>query len=118
MVSIFRKNLKNTELLRQGLTRIEGVGTWRANLICDSLGLNPKLRVKDLGRSQLDSILYRLQNHFYTGPELKKIVSRDVNKLIHRGCYRGVRHRRRLPVRGQRTHTNSKSARKFLRIFR
>jgi len=118
MVSIFRKNLKKTQRLRQELTRIEGVGAWRANSICDSLGLNPNLLVKDLSRSNLDQILYRLQNHFFTGPELKKMVYSDVTRLVQLGSYRGVRHRKRLPVRGQRTHTNSKTARKFLRIFR
>lgn len=117
MVTILRKNLKKTKLLRQELTRIEGVGFWRANQICDYLGLNPRLRVQQLGRSQLDSILSLLQNHFYTGPDLKKLVFQDVQRLIQLGSYRGVRHRKRLPVRGQRTHTNSKTARKFLRVF-
>lgn len=118
MVTIFRKNLKKTKVLRYELTKIEGVGKLRANQICDYLGLNPRLRVQQLGRSQLDSILSLLQNHFYTGPELIKIVCQDVQRLIQLGSYRGIRHRQKLPVRGQRTHTNAKTAKKFLRILR
>nr|YP_009310479.1 ribosomal protein S13 [Pyramimonas parkeae]AOT98959.1 ribosomal protein S13 [Pyramimonas parkeae] len=115
MVTFFRKSLNNNKLVCNELQKLLGVGFMRAHLICGLLGLNPKLKVENLSRQNVDSIKHLLDFRFYTGPDLVKINNLDLKRLISLNCYRGLRHRRKLPVRGQRTNTNAKTARKSKR---
>ena len=100
-----------------GLTAIYGVGRSRAEKICQSLAIPPQTKVKDLVDAQLDGIRQVLLEFKVEG-DLRREVQLSIKRLMDLGCYRGQRHRRGLPVRGQRTRTNSrtrKGPRKMIR---
>lgn len=116
MVSILNKNLKDTNKLKQELKKIFGIGVWKANQICAILGLDPNMRVNEISLQNLDQLSNLINVNYYTGSELQKLTKEDVGRLVRIGTYRGFRHIQRLPVRGQRTHTNAKTAKKFIRF--
>ena len=100
-----------------GLTSIYGVGRSRAEKICQNLTIPPQTKVKDLLDAQLDAIRQALLDFKVEG-DLRREVQLSIKRLMDLGCYRGIRHRRGLPVRGQRTRTNSrtrKGPRKMIR---
>lgn len=100
-----------------GLTAIYGVGRSRARKICQNLGISPETKVKDLLDAQLDAIRQSILTYKLEG-DLRREVSISIKRLMDLGCYRGIRHRRGLPVRGQRTRTNArtrKGPRKMIR---
>ncbi len=100
-----------------GLTAIYGVGRSRAKKICVDLDIPPQTKVKDLVDGQLDAIRQELLKFKVEG-DLRREVQLSIKRLMDLGCYRGIRHRRGLPVRGQRTRTNSrtrKGPRKMIR---
>jgi small subunit ribosomal protein S13 len=115
MVSILNKNLKDTNKLKQELTKILGVGIWKAKQICAILGLNPNIRVNEISLQNIDQLNNLININHYTGSELQKLIKEDVARLIRIGTYKGFRHIQKLPVRGQRTHTNAKTVKKFTR---
>ncbi len=71
--------------------------------------MNPNTRVKDLSEDEVSRIRKTIQDGFTVEGDLRKEVSQDIKRLMEIGCYRGLRHRRNLPVRGQRTHTNART---------
>ena len=100
-----------------GLTAIYGVGRSRARKICQNLDIMPETKVKDLLDAQLDAIRQQIISYKVEG-DLRREVSISIKRLMDLGCYRGIRHRRGLPVRGQRTRTNArtrKGPRKMIR---
>ncbi len=100
-----------------GLTAIYGVGRSRAERICRDLAIPSQTKVKDLGDDQLEAIRQQLSNFKVEG-DLRREVQLSIKRLMDLGCYRGIRHRRGLPVRGQRTRTNArtrKGPRKMIR---
>ena len=90
------------------LTYIYGVGTTRADNICVAAGLNPTTKVKDLVEEELDKIRQEIAT-FETEGDLRREVSMNIKRLMDLGCYRGIRHRKGLPVRGQQTQTNART---------
>ncbi len=92
-----------------GLTYIYGVGRSRAGSILAEAQINPDTRIKDLDESQLGRIRSVLEGQGDIEGDLRKRVQMDIKRLMDIGCYRGLRHRRALPVRGQRTHTNART---------
>lgn len=113
MIYLLKKNLREWKELRKELAVIKGFGKITACQICDRLGLNPKLLVKDLRFSQKKLLLeMATKNHVY-GFKLKKLVLRDITRLAISCCYRGIRHTRRLAVRGQNTHSNAKTVKRL-----
>ena len=90
------------------LTSIYGIGRTTAMRICAATGLDPNKPVKDLAEPDLDSLRAEVANHVVEG-DLRRDVSMSIKRLMDLGCYRGLRHRRGLPVRGQRTHTNART---------
>ena len=90
------------------LTSIFGIGKTRAQAICAATGINPTDFVKDLTESQLDDLRTAVGNYQVEG-DLRRDVSMNIKRLMDLGCYRGIRHRRGLPVRGQRTQTNART---------
>ena len=90
------------------LTSIFGIGKTRAQAICAATGINPTDFVKDLTESQLDDLRTAVGNYQVEG-DLRREVSMNIKRLMDLGCYRGIRHRRGLPVRGQRTQTNART---------
>ncbi|MGR8920656.1 MAG: 30S ribosomal protein S13 [Gammaproteobacteria bacterium] len=90
------------------LTSIYGIGLTRAKAICAASGVEPDAMVKDLTEGQLDSLRNEV-GKFQVEGDLRREVSMNIKRLMDLGCYRGIRHRRGLPVRGQRTQTNART---------
>jgi small subunit ribosomal protein S13 len=92
-----------------GLTYIYGIGRSRATSILKEAGVNADTRVKDLNEDELGRIRGVLEAQGEIEGDLRKRIQMDIKRLMDIGCYRGLRHRRSLPVRGQRTHTNART---------
>ena len=91
-----------------GLQAIYGIGATRAKLICEAAGIVPSTKVKDLDESQLESLREQVAKYEVEG-DLRREVTMSIKRLMDMGCYRGFRHRRGLPCRGQRTRTNART---------
>ncbi len=91
-----------------GLTAIFGIGRNRANAICAAAKVKPDTKVKDLSDAQLESLRTEVAKFRVEG-DLRREVSMNIKRLVELGAYRGLRHRRGLPVRGQRTRTNART---------
>jgi len=92
-----------------GLTYIYGIGRSRANAILKEANVNLDTRIKDLSEDELSRIRSILEVQGEIEGDLRKRIQMDIKRLMDIGCYRGLRHRRSLPVRGQRTHTNART---------
>ena len=90
------------------LTSIYGIGRTRALAICDSTGIGPEVRIRDLSEAELETLRGEVGKYTIEG-DLRREVSMNIKRLMDLGCYRGIRHRRGLPVRGQRTNTNART---------
>jgi len=90
------------------LRAIYGIGPTRAKNICAQAGLNPETKVKDLTEAELEVLRAEVSKHTIEG-DLRREVSMNIKRLMDLGCYRGLRHRRGLPLRGQRTRTNART---------
>jgi small subunit ribosomal protein S13 len=91
------------------LTYIYGIGRKRSNDILSTAGVSPDVRVKDLSEDDVRKIRQVITDGFKVEGDLRKDVGLDIKRLMEINCYRGMRHRRGLPVRGQRTHTNART---------
>ena len=92
------------------LRYINGIGPTRADLLVKECGLNPDMRAQDLTEEQLNKILHVItDNKWVVEGDLRREVAMNIKRLMDLGCYRGLRHRKGLPVRGQRTHTNART---------
>ncbi len=98
-------NHKHTEI---ALTAIYGVGRSRAQKICDAAGVVRSVKVKDLTESDMEKLRDEVGRFIVEG-DLRREVTMNIKRLMDLGCYRGVRHRRGLPLRGQRTRTNART---------
>lgn len=92
-----------------GLTYIYGIGRSRANSILKEAQISPDSRIRDLSEDELGRIRSILEAQGEIEGDLRKRIQMDIKRLMDIGCYRGLRHRRGLPVRGQRTHTNART---------
>jgi len=92
-----------------GLTYIYGIGRTRSTKILAKAEVDPNIRVKDLSEEDVRKIRQVIQDEGRVEGDLRKNVGLDIKRLMEIGCYRGIRHRRGLPVRGQRTHTNART---------
>jgi len=92
-----------------GLTQIYGVGPVTARKICETAGVNPVGRVRDLTDDEVLRIREVIDQGYEVEGNLRRKISMDIKRLVDLGCYRGLRHRKGLPVRGQRTHTNART---------
>jgi len=91
-----------------GLTHIYGVGRSRAYQICEAAGVAPETRIRDLTEPEIEGIRAQVGNIIVEG-DLRREVAMNIKRLMDLGCYRGLRHRRGLPVRGQQTKTNART---------
>ena len=91
-----------------GLTSIYGIGRPRAQAICAAAGIKGSAKIKDLSDADMDKLREQVQKFTVEG-DLRREVTMSIKRLMDLGCYRGVRHRRGLPVRGQRTRTNART---------
>ena len=92
-----------------GLTYIYGIGRTRARSLLHRVGVNPDMKIQDMSEEQVNNIRNILESEGAVEGDLRKEVSMNIKRLIEMGSYRGLRHRRGLPVRGQRTHTNART---------
>ena len=91
-----------------GLMSIYGIGRTRAQIICEAAGVAPETKVKDLAEPEVAKIRTAVAKFVVEG-DLRREVSMNIKRLMDLGCYRGIRHRRGLPMRGQRTRTNART---------
>jgi small subunit ribosomal protein S13 len=94
-----------------GLTYIYGIGLSRSKAIIEKTGVNPDTRVRDLTDSDVASLRDSVENDYQVEGDLRRLEGLNIKRLMDIGCYRGRRHRAGLPVRGQRTRTNSRTRR-------
>jgi small subunit ribosomal protein S13 len=109
MARISGVDLPRTKRVEIGLTYIFGIGRTRSNLILKEAGVSPDVRVKDLSEDDVRKITRVIEDQGGVEGDLRKDVSMNIKRLMDIGCYRGLRHRRGLPVRGQRTKTNART---------
>ena len=108
MARIAGVNIPDRKHVWVALTHIYGVGRASAFEICDATGVGPEVVVRHLTDAELDALRGEVAKRVTEG-DLRREVSMSIKRLMDLGCYRGIRHRRGLPVRGQRTHTNART---------
>jgi small subunit ribosomal protein S13 len=109
MARIAGVDLPLTKRVEIGLTYIFGIGRAKSNSILSEADVNANTRIKDLSEDEVARIRKVIQEKHKVEGDLKKDTSMDIKRLMDIGSYRGMRHRRNLPVRGQRTHTNART---------
>jgi small subunit ribosomal protein S13 len=109
MARISGVDLPRTKRVEIGLTYIFGIGRTRSNRILKDAGVSPDVRVKDLSEDDVRKITRIIEDQGGVEGDLRKDISMNIKRLMDIGCYRGLRHRRGLPVRGQRTKTNART---------
>ncbi len=108
MARIAGVNIPDRKHTWVSLTSIYGVGRTRALAICDQAGISPDTKIIELSEEELEKLRAAVGSHTVEG-DLRREVSMSIKRLMDLGCYRGMRHRRGLPVRGQRSHTNART---------
>lgn len=109
MARIAGVDLPRDKRIEVGLTYIFGIGRPTAKKILEATGVNPDTRVKDLTESEVNKIREYIDKHFKVEGDLRRDVSLNIKRLVEIGSYRGIRHRRGLPTRGQKTKTNART---------
>ena len=109
MARLVGVDLPRNKRIEIALTYIYGIGQTTAKKIIADTGVDPDIRVKDLSEEDLAKLRDYIQQNLKVEGDLHREVSQNVKRLMGIGCYRGLRHRRGLPVRGQRTHTNART---------
>jgi small subunit ribosomal protein S13 len=109
MARIAGVDLPRTKRVEIGLTYIYGIGRKRSNDILSTAGVSGDVRVKDLSEEDVRSISKVIEDVGGVEGDLRKEISMNIKRLMEIGCFRGLRHRRNLPLRGQRTRTNSRT---------
>lgn len=109
MARIAGVDLPRSKRVEIGLTYIFGVGPARSVEILGAAGVSPDTRVKDLTEEEVRRISRAVEDYGRVEGDLRKEISLNIKRLMEIGCYRGLRHRRNLPVRGQRTNTNART---------
>jgi|SRR5205823_623599 len=109
MARIAGVNLPNQKRLEIGLTYIYGIGQPTARQICASLGLSPDEKIRDLTDEEITKLRNYIDSELQVEGDLRRERSQAIKRLTEIGCYRGIRHRRGLPVNGQRTKTNART---------
>ena len=108
MARIAGINIPNHQHTAIALTAIFGIGRSRARLICDAVGVKHSAKIKNLSDAEMDKLREQVGKFTVEG-DLRRETSMNIKRLMDLGCYRGFRHRRGLPVRGQRTRTNART---------
>jgi small subunit ribosomal protein S13 len=108
MARIAGVNIPNHQHAEIALTSIYGIGRSRARLICEAAGIAKTTKIKDLNDTDMDKLREQVTKFTVEG-DLRREVTMNIKRLMDLGCYRGTRHRKGLPVRGQRTHTNART---------
>ena len=109
MARIAGVDLPRDKRVEIGLTYIFGIGRKTSNAILAATGVNPDIRVRDLTEDDVSKLREYIDHNLRVEGDLRRDVAFDIKRLIEIGCYRGVRHRKGLPVRGQRSKTNART---------
>ena len=109
MARIAGVNIPTGKRVPIALTYVHGIGHTTAQQICDAAGIAPERRVNELSDGEVVAIREYIDNNLTVEGDLRRERAVDIKRLMDLGCYRGLRHRRGLPVRGQRTHTNART---------
>ena len=109
MARIFGVDLPREKRVEIGLTYIYGIGRTTATKLCAETGVDPATRVTDLTEDEVTKLRDAIDGKYLVEGDLRRETSQNIKRLMDIGCYRGLRHRKGLPVRGQRTHTNART---------
>lgn len=109
MARIAGVDLPRDKRAEVALTYIYGIGRTRSREILQATGVNPDTRIKDLTEQEITSLRGYIDSNYKVEGDLRREVNQNIKRLQEIGCYRGLRHRRNLPVRGQRTRTNART---------
>ena len=109
MARIAGIDLPREKRVEIGLTYIFGIGRKKASEIVNATGINPDTRIKDLTEAEVSKLRDYIDNNVQVEGDLRREVSMNIKRLVEIGCYRGIRHRRGLPVRGQSTKQNART---------
>ncbi len=109
MARIAGVNIPAQKPVHIALTYIHGIGRLSAEQICDAVGIEKMRRVNELSDAEVLAIREHIDANYIVEGDLRREVQMNIKRLMDLGCYRGLRHRRGLPVRGQRTHTNART---------
>ena len=109
MARISGVNIPTNKKINIALTYIFGIGRKRASDICIKASIDQSKRVNQLNDEEVTKIRELVESSFSVEGDLRREISMDIKRLTDLGCYRGLRHRKKLPVRGQRTHTNART---------
>lgn len=109
MARIAGVNIPTNKRVEIALTYIHGIGRTKALEICRNIGLPPERRVNELAETEVIQIREAIDGGYAVEGELRRTAAMNIKRLMDMGCYRGLRHRRGLPVNGQRTHTNART---------
>jgi small subunit ribosomal protein S13 len=108
MARISGVDLPREKRLEIGLTYIFGLGKTRSNIVCEQTGVSPDTRVSDLTDDEVVKIRNFIESNFEVEGDLRREVQQNIKRKVEISSYQGIRHRKGLPVRGQRTHTNAR----------
>jgi small subunit ribosomal protein S13 len=111
MARIAGVDLPRNKRVEVGLTYIYGIGRSASREILAKTGVNPDTRVKDLAETEISRLREVITSDYKVEGDLRREISQNIKRLMEIGCYRGLRHRQNLPVRGQRTRTNARTKR-------
>ena len=109
MARIAGVDIPNNKRIEIALTYIYGIGRTSANKILEKTGINPDTRAKDLTEAEVAKLRDEIEANYNVEGDLRRDVALNIKRLVEINCYRGIRHRRGLPVRGQRTKTNART---------
>jgi small subunit ribosomal protein S13 len=109
MPRVIGVDIPGNKRLEIALTYIYGIGRTSATKVCTSLGLDPGMKANDLSEEQITNLANFVNKEYQVEGNLRRQIASSIGRLRDIGCYRGLRHRRGLPVRGQRTRTNARS---------
>ncbi len=109
MARISGVNIPTNKRVEIALTYIFGIGRTKAREICDKVGLPVERRVNELAEAEVIRIRETIDAGYVVEGDLRRSTAMNIKRMMDMGCYRGLRHRRNLPVRGQRTHTNART---------
>ncbi len=109
MARISGVDIPNNKRIEYALTYIYGIGLKSSQNILEKTGINPDTRAKDLTEDDIAKLRDEIENNYKVEGELRREVALNIKRLIEINCYRGIRHRKGLPVRGQRTKTNART---------
>ena len=109
MARIAGVDIPNNKRIEIALTYIYGIGRKSANDILAATGIDPDTRAKDLTEAEVAKLRDEIENNYKVEGDLRRDVALDIKRMVEINCYRGIRHRKGLPVRGQRTRTNART---------